>query len=290
MTKRNYVIIIGAMKSGTTTLFDILAKHPKIAPAFPKEPGFFAFKDIWDKGFDWFDTLFKFDPDRHEYRMEASTDYTKFPFIDRVWDRMTANPDVSVKLIYIMRHPLRRLESHARHVDIAKMELGKTITPQDSHSLDAGLSAVNIAASQYATQLAQYETAHAEGRLHCLTLEELKTAPEETLKAVYAFLDLEPVDEALEVRQSNTADSKRSINPTWHALLNIKPLVRIGKLILPRALRTKMHDMNKKPPKVTGRYKLNAEETAMLDTLYASERAALRDRYGIDIKTHWDYE
>ena len=33
MTQRRYVIIVGAMKSGTTTLFDVLARHPAIAPA-----------------------------------------------------------------------------------------------------------------------------------------------------------------------------------------------------------------------------------------------------------------
>ena len=40
-----YALIIGAMKAGTTTLFDHLAAHPAVAPSHPKEPGFFAFDD-----------------------------------------------------------------------------------------------------------------------------------------------------------------------------------------------------------------------------------------------------
>ena len=46
MTRR-YIVIIGTMKSGTTTLFDVLARHPAIAPASNKVPGFFAFDEIW---------------------------------------------------------------------------------------------------------------------------------------------------------------------------------------------------------------------------------------------------
>ena len=48
----SYILIIGAMKSGTTSLFATLAQHPQIAPAHPKEPGFFAFEDVNAQGLD----------------------------------------------------------------------------------------------------------------------------------------------------------------------------------------------------------------------------------------------
>jgi len=35
------VFIVGVQKAGTTTLHDLLARHPDIAAAYPKEPGFF---------------------------------------------------------------------------------------------------------------------------------------------------------------------------------------------------------------------------------------------------------
>ncbi len=37
----NFVLIIGAMKSGTTTLYDYLAQHPQIAPAAREGTGIF---------------------------------------------------------------------------------------------------------------------------------------------------------------------------------------------------------------------------------------------------------
>ena len=38
----NFVFIIGAMKSGTTSLFDILSQHPQVCPSKTKEPDYFT--------------------------------------------------------------------------------------------------------------------------------------------------------------------------------------------------------------------------------------------------------
>jgi hypothetical protein len=125
------ILIIGSMKSGTTTLFDLLARHPAIAPARNKEPGFFAFEEVFALGFGWYDALFAFDPARHRYGLEGSTDYTKHPFCTGVAERLIASAPRRFRLIYLMRHPLRRIESHARHAQLTRREVGRRgpITP-----------------------------------------------------------------------------------------------------------------------------------------------------------------
>ena len=50
--KKNFALIIGAMKSGTTSLFYYLTEHPEIAEAKDKEPHFFADDDKFAKGMD----------------------------------------------------------------------------------------------------------------------------------------------------------------------------------------------------------------------------------------------
>ncbi len=281
---RRYIVIIGAMKSGTTTLFDTLARHPAIAPAWHKEPGFFAFEDVWERGFEWFDTLFEFDPAQHEYRMEASTDYTKAPFVTGVWERMTAHEDVEVKLLYIMRHPFRRLESHAKHTERHKREVGNEFSPRPSHSLDAGLSAVSLATSAYASQLAYFEEARARGNLHCLTLEALKNDPETTMAQIWTFLGLEPHEIGDKIEASNAADTKMRVNPLWAKLTQVKPLLAVGKAVLPNGIRAQIRDkFRKEKSSVEGRFKLNDSETVMLETLYREELARLRDVYKVDI-------
>lgn len=283
-----YVIIIGAMKSGTTTLFDILAQHPAIAPANNKEPGFFAFEDIFAKGYEWFDTLFDFDPEKHTYRLEASTDYTKAPFVTGVWERMTANPDVEVKLIYIMRHPFRRLESHARHTERTRREVGQIISDRQCHGLEAGLSPVSLAISAYASQLKQYEAACAAGQLHCLTLEDLKTDPDATLNALWDYLDLPVPENAISTAPKNMAGTKTRTRPVWKRLMKIKPLFVLVKGLLPKAARDKISDQFRtEVHAVEGRFKLTEAEETAFATLFANDLADLRNNYGIETKRLW---
>lgn len=285
---RRYVIIIGAMKSGTTTLFDALARHPQIAPASNKEPGFFAFDDIHAKGWDWFDGLFEFDPDQHHYRLEASTDYTKAPFVTGVWEKMTADPAIDVKLLYIMRHPFRRIESHARHVQTARKEIGQTISPIGDHSLDQGLSPVNLTTSFYAQQLDVYADARAQGRLHCLTLEELKSDPTTVLGDILTFLELDPFSAAeTKLPESNTARGKTKAHPAWKYIARSGPLLGVAKTVLPHSLRQDIKSRFRLKVQAEGRFDLSAEEDAFLRQLYAPDLKRLSEVYGVDTAKHW---
>lgn len=286
---RRYIIIIGAMKSGTTTLFDVLARHPEIAQASDKEPGFFAFEEIFAKGFEWFDGLFDFDPKVHQYRLEASTDYTKAPFVTGVWERMTQDPDVEVKLLYIMRHPLRRLESHAQHTQRYRREVGRQDSPRHSHSLDDGISQVSLAISSYGAQLDAYQTAWQNGQLHCLTLEDLKNNPAATLADVWNFLQLEPpAEDARTLRPSNVASETLQTTKLWRKLTMIKPLLALGKIVLPNRLRQRLRDRFRQAPHIVeGRFALNDAESAFLEQLYEPDLARLQ-AYGIDTRRVWD--
>ena len=79
-----FVIIVGAMKAGTTSLFDYLKAHPAICPAMMKEPEYFT--HYQHHGFrarginiKQYSDLWQFDPSQHRYALEASTGYTKVP-------------------------------------------------------------------------------------------------------------------------------------------------------------------------------------------------------------------
>ena len=87
-----------------------------------------------------------------------------------------------------MRHPLRRIESHARHVQRAGREVGLSPSPLKDHGLDSGISPVNLAISRYATQLSQYDDIIARGDLLALTLEQLTGDPGPNQKALLEFL------------------------------------------------------------------------------------------------------
>jgi hypothetical protein len=74
-----FAIIIGAMKSGTTSLFEYLAGHPMLAPCREKEPDFFARDERWRRGRSWYEGLWRPAPPADGFALEASTSYTKLP-------------------------------------------------------------------------------------------------------------------------------------------------------------------------------------------------------------------
>ena len=136
--RRPNLFIIGAMKSGTTTLHEYLDSHPQIAMSRIKEPGFFVEELTLRQGEDWYLSLFEQD-DRFRYRGESSTHYTKLPVFRGVAERLSRfNPEA--RLIYIMRNPIERLVSHYWH-NIAGPTIwpGETCAPEGSQKA-AGLS------------------------------------------------------------------------------------------------------------------------------------------------------
>ncbi|HMB05265.1 MAG TPA: sulfotransferase, partial [Isosphaeraceae bacterium] len=109
-------IIIGAMKSATSTLHEQLAVQPGIFMSRPKEPNFFSNDEIVARGPDWYRALFAA-ADWRDLCGESSMHYTKLPTYPRTIERMIrALP--RVKLIYIMRDPIDRLVSQYLHYSI----------------------------------------------------------------------------------------------------------------------------------------------------------------------------
>ncbi|MEY2567266.1 MAG: hypothetical protein QOE35_1795 [Actinomycetota bacterium] len=104
-------VVIGAAKSGTTTLYRWLAEQPDVFDAPLKEPRFFS-RD-WDRGIDWYAGLYATaSPD--ELVGDASTNYTDPAFSDVAAARMRdALPNA--RLVYLLRHPVERLQSQYRH-------------------------------------------------------------------------------------------------------------------------------------------------------------------------------
>lgn len=287
--KEKYVIIIGAMKSGTTTLFSMLAEHPRISPATPKEPGFFAFEDIYARGFDWYHSLFDFDPDTHLYRLDGSTDYTKSPFITDVWEKMQSRKNAEFKLVYIMRHPLRRLESHARHVQLARKELGQIISQRSDHSLDQGISLPALSVSQYASQIQPYRAAWQAGDLYLTTLEELKKDPRRVMNDLWQFLDIAPLasDASKNAIHANAADQQIRTRPIWDFLSSQSWLMSLGKRTMPKALREHVKLGFRKKLHAEGRFKFSAEEEQMLWQLLEPEIVELERDYKMSLRQLW---
>jgi hypothetical protein len=283
-----YALIIGAMKSGTTTLFNYLDQHPAIAGAKPKEPGFFAFDDVFARGRGWYDGLFGFDPARHQWALDGSTDYTKAPFCGDVRARMARFADAEFRCIYLMRHPLRRIESHARHTQWRRRELGRIDSDRPDHSLDAGVSPVNLACSRYAEQLDAYRDWFDAGRVKLMTLEAFSADPEGQTAEACAFLGLAPPPRLVRPEDENRAGTKLRRSKWWDRLRAVPGLAPLVTTLLPKSTRLALEKKASTPIVAHGRFTLTPAEEADLLLQLKPDLIRLRDNYGVDAAKVWN--
>ncbi len=109
----DHIIILGAQKCGTSTLFKTLISHAEIAPPIHpfsgnvvKEVGFFDL--MWHRGFDWYASFF---PSNARFTIDASPNYLCNPdALQRIGRVFPA-----AKFIVSLRNPVERAISQHNH-------------------------------------------------------------------------------------------------------------------------------------------------------------------------------
>ena len=102
---------LGAAKSGTTTLYDILRQHPDVyIPSF-KEPHFFDIPENYKNGINWYGkNYFK------NANQKIVADFTPSYFFDKeAPKRIFESLGGKVKFVVILRNPVDRAYSHYLH-------------------------------------------------------------------------------------------------------------------------------------------------------------------------------
>lgn len=270
------------MKSATTTMFDLLAQHPQLCAARIKEPDFFstdraeatpaAYRALWD----W-------NPGRHTVALEASVSYTKLPYVRGVPERIEKAALGDVRFIYLMRHPIARIESQLRHALFGGW----------GHSLDQGLDPDLVAFSRYATQLDAFRERFGTERLLPLLLDDLEQSPVDCLRRVCTFLEVDATFSFPDVtRRRNRGDlytaqpwvGSMSRNQWVRQLLNRMP---IGAKASVRTLLARLRPVPTDTAVKTARWQLSADERRQLWRLLADDMARLETDYGISVPPTW---
>jgi len=107
--KFNFVIIIGGIKCGTSSLFNMLSKHPQINPCTNKEPHFFS--KNFNRGINWYLSQWNNPENPDKLLLEASTTYSSYPVYDAARN-IHGIKNHDFKLIYLLRDPVEQLISH----------------------------------------------------------------------------------------------------------------------------------------------------------------------------------
>ena len=114
------LLIVGAAKSGTTSLHNYLKQHPEIFMSNHKEPHFLINKEIGEnripkgvKKLNEYSSLFD-GSDTFKYRGESSAMYLQFPNI--VIKNIKKYLEKDIKIIIMLRNPIDRAFSGYQHV------------------------------------------------------------------------------------------------------------------------------------------------------------------------------
>ena len=194
-------LVVGAMKAGTTSLFNYLIDHPQIWMPWNKEVDYFSNDTNWNRGQDWYLGHFSEaavelageTPGEHASDGstpgvvlavgEASPNYSKRHLFPQTVDRIRETL-ATVKVIYIVRDPVARLQS--MYVDM--LAYGG-----EERSIDEAVSADDdyVLTSCYGYQVQPYVEAFGVDRIHVLTSQELRQHRVETTAGVYRFLGVD---------------------------------------------------------------------------------------------------
>jgi hypothetical protein len=248
------------MKAGTTTLYRYLCEHPELAACEQKEPGFFAGKQNWHRGLDWYDSLWDWQPDHHSWALEGSTHYTKIPEFPNAARRI-ASLDRDFKFIYLVRDPIDRIESHLTH-GLAEGWLDER-KPIDEH-----WDALNF--SRYAKQLRPYEAEFPESDMLVVTFEELVKRPRQLLGKVYEHLAI-PQIELDNYGEFNTSEER--IGGKWYSAV-LNPLKELD--VVKDTAESVGYPLDK--------VKLDEEEKSWVRNHLWDDWCHLRDEYDIAIQ------
>ncbi len=181
-------MILGAAKSGTTSLYAYLQRHPRIFFPNLKEPEFFSREDVWCKGFNWYYKLFE--PAHPEDLCgEASTTYTRWPHTLDAARLISENTNIK-RFIYIMRDPVERAFSHYQH----HMRTGVTKTFEQALAEDE----IYFDCGNYMMQIERYLQYFDKEDFLFLFSEDLRKNPEKVLFNIQDFLGINSVNLAKE--------------------------------------------------------------------------------------------
>ncbi|WP_297823072.1 sulfotransferase domain-containing protein [uncultured Paraglaciecola sp.] len=205
-------IIIGAQKSGTTSLHQYLKQHPSIFMSHQKETQVFLNDTNEINPYAVVESDFYGCSNQKKRRFlnnqqilqnmlkghqdepfigETSPYYTTAPSGGLEAPKNIHDSNSGMKLIYIIRNPIERIVSNYLHDSFLYERIGKSFNLSLEEYIFTYSHAVDT--SLYYYQLTNFLRYFEMNQLHILILEDLKIEPQNTLNDLLQFLGIDPV-------------------------------------------------------------------------------------------------
>jgi len=291
-------LCIGAPKSGTTSLYDILKQHKDVfLPSF-KEPHFFDSNESWNKGVSWYLSSY-YAKASHQCVGDFTPTYLSNNLAPARIQEVLGN---KVKFVVILRNPTDRAYSHYLHTQRDQHENLSFIEAleeeeQRLHNYrkeNDHIGMIRFAYQEqgmYTKQLERYFKLFDRAQFYITTFDEFVSKQEKVIKEICLFLGLKEQKGMQYVRQSNKSSQARSV-----ALKNMikKPSIikKAAKLLIPsfairQKLRNYIHVLNNKS--------IDKKPISEIDRKYCYQRyfkqeiKSLEDLLSINL-THWKHD
>ncbi|MGM0441271.1 MAG: sulfotransferase domain-containing protein [Elusimicrobiota bacterium] len=201
-------IIIGAQKSGTTSLYSYLGQHPDFIPSYKKEVHYFD--TYYHRGFLWYKSHFPYKKQLNNDKItgEASPSYICHPRTpQRIYEKI---PDV--KLIVLLRNPVDRAISsymHQKRAGREQLSVMKAFEKEEERTknsfkkLQENSGNVKKSSKQYRRytylergkyikQLKKYFKYFSREQIYIKCAEHFFADPRKTVREVFTFLGIDP--------------------------------------------------------------------------------------------------
>ncbi len=264
-------IIIGAMKSATSTLYDQLLHQPGIFMPELKEPNFFSNDEQYSRGMGWYGALFENAADT-DIVGEASTHYTKLPTYPKTVDRLVKHIQ-SPRLIYVLRHPVERLVSQYIHqwseAEIS-CEIDKALTRHREL----------VSYSCYAQQLEPFMKAYGKQAILPVFFSDIKNRPQEVLEEICRFIGYrDTVEWKFDLEASNVSNKRVRKFPLYDLVIENPVATWLRRGLFPKSFRTKVRNlftMQEKPV-------LSENSINQLEQVFNKDLEILSDWLGCEV-------
>ena len=235
MSRLPNFLIVGAAKSGTTSLASHLSKHPEVFVPPLKELYFFEREELWAKGPDWYAQQFAGAGDAVAVG-EATPSYMFYPWaIERIEGLLPG-----VRTIVCLRDPVDRAYSHYLHWADRMWFEPRSFSQAVDDELAASAEEVAmhdprrsppyfayLARGKYLGQLERLAATFGRESVHVVLLEDLQQDPRGTFAATCAFLDVNPDVEVPGLGARENVYSPHTPRPVWRWLIKHRVLHRM---------------------------------------------------------------
>jgi hypothetical protein len=206
-------IVIGAMKCGSTSMYDYLKRHPSILPAYKKAAHYFDMN--YSKGLDWYRAHFPLSSKAAQKETqssllltgESSPYYIFHPLAAERAKKLLPN----AKLIALLRNPVSRAYSHYHHmvrtnrenlnfedaIDAESVRLAGVedkLKTDDRFPMQSHRTYSYLGRGMYADQLERWFMQYPREQFLIMRSEDFFKNPGEVCARAHCFLGLEPFD------------------------------------------------------------------------------------------------